>query len=392
MTPAQYRDLLDQVVPTVDNERTAVRHAAGRVLGERVHADGPHPRFDNAAVDGFAVTAEVATSAATEAVKVQILTEVAAGAPTGRPSLTWSTTHQVMTGAPVPPTASAVIKVEDSSGFGAPGDWITLGPTHDTAANVRRRGEDLRDGQLLFEPGTRLGPSKIAVLAANGVAEVSVRSRLRVLIVASGDELIIAGTGTPRDGQIFESNGTMLACLLADIGCEVTAVEVATDTPGELRQLVAKHAGHVDLVVTSGGISAGTHESVRNELGENGTFLHLRMKPGGPQGHGTLHGVPVVCLPGNPVSSLVSAVVLLEPIVRGRHRLPARESFHVDVRGAHVRPDLHLFHLARLIQPRIAEPVAIGRSGSMKALAYADVLVSTPPGTTTTGTGTAWQL
>lgn len=390
MTPAQYRDLLDQVVPTPSSERTALRHASGRVLAERVYANGPQPRFDNSAVDGFAVTECVAARAATGTVKVQILTEVAAGAAAG-PGLNDSAAHQVMTGAPLPPTAASVIKVEESSGFGAPGDWVTLGPTRGTVSNIRRQGEDVTDGQLLLRPGTPLGPSKIAVLAANGATDVTVTAKLRVLVVASGDELITAGTGILRDGQIYESNGTMIACLLADIGCDITAIEVSSDAPGELARIVDKHAAHIDLVVTSGGISAGTHESVRAELGADGTFLHLRMKPGGPQGHGTLRGVPVVCLPGNPVSSLVSIFVLLDPIVRVRHHLPAREHFPVDLKAAPSLPEVHLFHLARLEQPHIAEPLAIGRSGSMAALAYADVLVSTPPGDAT-GRSVAWLL
>jgi molybdopterin molybdotransferase len=298
-------------------ERVPLARARGRVLAEPLVAGVALPPFDNSAMDGYAVrAAEVA--AATEDAPVEL--PVAADIPAGRtdvPPLAPGTAHRIMTGAPVPAGADAVVQVEHTDA-GTERVWVFRGPAAGTS--VRRAGEDVAAGEVVLPAGTVLGPAQIGVAAAIGVAEVPVRRRPVVLVLSTGSELVAPGTPL-RPGQIYESNGPMLAAAVEDAGGVAELLRFVPDDVAHLHRVLGERlgAGPVDLVLTSGGISAGAYEVVKDALAGRGVeFVKVAMQPGGPQGAGLLDGAGpgVVALPGNPVSSQVSFEVFVRPVLR----------------------------------------------------------------------------
>ena len=291
-----------------------------RVLAADVTAPIDLPPFANSQMDGYALaTTDLDPSAPTTL-------RVVARIPAGRaaPDLVAGTAAPIMTGAAVPAGADAVVPIErvsPDSFLPAGVDGVVEVPADVTAgAFVREAGSDVAAGSLLFAAGTRLTPARWGVLAASGLAGVEVRSRPRLLLVSTGEEL--AAPGEPLGaGQIHDANGTALAAALAEVGAAVVAERV-TDDAAALLAVVARHADDVDLVLTSGGVSAGAYEVVRDAFEGSGvTFGSVAMQPGGPQGWGTVRvhdrSLPVVCFPGNPVSSLVSFEAFLRPALQG---------------------------------------------------------------------------
>jgi molybdopterin molybdotransferase len=287
-----------------------------RVLASDVTAPLDLPPFDNSQMDGFAVTA--ADAARTGDLDLLVVDPVPAGR-TG-PALRSGTTAPIMTGAAVPEGAVAVVPVEraDPAVFPTAGSTARVvlpGPVAE-GTFVRAAGSDVAAGSLLLPAGTVLTPARWGVLAASGLASVEVVRRPRLLLVSTGEEL--AAPGAPlAPGTIHDANGTALAAALVDVGVDVV-VERVSDDADALLAVVARHADSVDLLLTTGGVSAGAYEVVRDAFETAGVvFGHVAMQPGDPQGWGTLtvHGraLPVVCFPGNPVSALVSFEAFLRP-------------------------------------------------------------------------------
>lgn len=221
-----------------------------------------------------------------------------------------------MTGAPVPPWADAVVKVEDTDAAGGPGpapEVVTIFTAPTTGQNIRRAGEDLRAGAPVLEAGTVLGPRALSALASVGYGEVAVVRRPRVAVIATGAELVAPGEEI-GSGQIPDSNSTLLAGMLRQSGADPVLVRTVADTAREFGDALPDD---VDLVVTSGGISMGAYDPVKEYGRENGwTFQKVQMQPGKPQGHGMAGGVPVIALPGNPVAVAVSFQVYVLPFIR----------------------------------------------------------------------------
>ena len=185
----------------------------------------------------------------------------------------------------------------------------------------------------MLPAGTVIGPPQIGVAAALGSAELSVHRPMRVLVLSTGSELVAAGEPL-QPGQIYESNAAMLAAALTEIGAEPVRAHLVADDVEEFRGRLAEHAADVDLIVTSGGVSAGAYEVVKDALSGQGVeFAKVAMQPGMPQGAGRWDGVPVVTLPGNPVSSFVSFEVFLRPAIRAAmgHRDPVRPAVRVPL-------------------------------------------------------------
>ncbi|MER7865340.1 gephyrin-like molybdotransferase Glp [Amycolatopsis japonica] len=286
--------------------RLPLASAAGLVLAEDVRAGVSLPPFDNSAMDGYAVRAE-------DVAEVPVTLPVAEDIPAGRVDSTKlepGTAHRIMTGAPLPPGADAVVMVEHTDGGVTD---VRILRTAVLGAHIRRRGEDVVEGTVALSAGTVLGPAQLGLAAAVGLAEVPVYRPLKVLVVSTGTELVDAPEPL-RHGQIYESNSIMLASAIRALGCEAEVVRSVVDDVDEFRSVIEPRLADVDLLVTSGGVSAGAYEVVKDALtGQGVEFRKVAMQPGGPQGCGHWNGVPVVTLPGNPVSVLVSFEAFLRP-------------------------------------------------------------------------------
>ena len=293
-------------------ETIPVDDALGRVTIAAVRSPVDLPLFRNSQMDGFAVRSADAAPAPTT---LPIVGEVAAR-PSSPPDLAPGTAVRIMTGAVVPNGADAVIPVEDTT---SEGGTVTISRGRSVGEFVRERGSDLRTGDELLPAGQRLASRHLAVLAAAGLTEIAVIARPRVSIITTGSELVQPGA-TPVLGQVFDSNGTALAAAVVAAGAVVAARAHVTDDPAEL---IAALAAPADLVLTSGGISMGDYEVVRELLEPRGASVgHVAMQPGGPQATAVWEGVPVICFPGNPVSTQLSFEVFVAPLLRTVAGLP----------------------------------------------------------------------
>jgi molybdenum cofactor synthesis domain-containing protein len=291
----------------------------GLVLAAPVVATEVVPPFDNTAVDGYAVRAE---DVSTVPVELRVIGELAAGV---APKVTVGPGEavRIMTGAPIPDGADAVVMVEDSERIGD--DAVRLTRSVPAGAAVRVAGDDVRIGDELFTAGTTITPAVAAVLASVNAARVQVFRQARVAVLSTGDELIDDGSPLAI-GQIRESNKTMLAALLEDAGCDVVDLGVVRDDEAELERVLRSAAADVDAIVSSGGVSMGDYDVVKAVLGRIAemTWMQIAIKPAKPFAFGRLDGTPIFGLPGNPVSSLVSFELLARPALRrmmGHRRL-----------------------------------------------------------------------
>ncbi|MDD7967319.1 molybdopterin molybdotransferase MoeA [Actinomycetospora lemnae] len=384
-------------------EWVPLAEARGRVLAQDLVAPHPLPPFANSAMDGYAVR-----SADLAAVSVELPIElpVAADLPAGRtdgPALAPGTAHRIMTGAAMPDGADAVVQVEWTDGGT---ERVRVDRAVEAGQNVRGAGGDVTAGEVVLEAGTLLGPAQVGLAAAIGSGTLPVRRRPRVLVLSTGSELVAPGEPL-RHGQIHESNGPMLAAAVDDAGGRA---ELLRFVPDDVEQFVrtlddalaARADDPVDLVMTSGGVSAGAYEVVKDAFsrtrsdegstptgepdrreGRGVTFTKVAMQPGMPQGLGHHAGptgeVAVVTLPGNPVSSLVSFEVFVRPALRAAfgHPQPERPRVRARLAEALDKPaGRRQFRRGRI--DAVAGTVApVGGAGShlLAALARADCLI-----------------
>jgi len=289
--------------------------AAGLVLAHDVIAGLSLPVFDNSSMDGYAVRYEDVTGASSEnPVKLPVAEDIPAGR-TDTLTLVAGTAHRIMTGAPMPSGATAVVAVESTDG-GV--ETVAISATPKAGQHIRRAGEDVAAGTTVLHAGQVVGPAALGLVAALGIGELSIIPRQRVLVISTGTELVAAGTPL-RPGQIYESNAVMLAAAVRDAGAEVVATVTCDDDAARFTALLDSYAGRADLIITSGGVSAGAYEVVKDAFGTGGgvDFVKVAMQPGMPQGAGrTATGTAIVTLPGNPVSALVSFEVFIRPALR----------------------------------------------------------------------------
>ncbi|TYL51658.1 molybdopterin molybdotransferase MoeA [Nocardioides sp. BGMRC 2183] len=360
-------------------ETIACADALGRVVAVAVASPEDLPAFDNSAMDGYAVrAAEIAAATTAAPVTLPVSADIPAGAAPG--TLPPGTAARIMTGAPLPAGADTVVEVEVTDGGT---DLVRIHAAREPGRFVRPTGSDLAIGSELLSVGTPLDAAQIGALAAVGIDRVTVRRRPRVLVCSTGSEL--TDHPQPGSGQIRDSNSPMLAAAVQQAGSEVVRRRwVADDVPEFLGLLDDALADRpVDLIVTSGGVSAGAYEVVKDALGSRGVeFTKVAMQPGMPQGAGTYAGVPVVCLPGNPVSTLTSFEVFLRPALRRLAGLPHPERRRFSARlGEDLTSPDGKRQLRRGRLDRLAgtvRPWGPAGSGFLSWFAGADCLIDLP--------------
>jgi molybdopterin molybdotransferase len=368
--------VLGRVAP-LPPERVAIGDAAGRFVAEPAHARTDLPPFPSSAMDGFAVRSTEVPGT------LPVAFEVAAGRASGVP-LPPGAAAEIATGGAVPEGADAVVPIElvvtrDGS--------VEIPAGVASGTNVRPRGGDVREGELVVPAGARLGPAQIGALAAVGAAEISCARRPRVAILATGSEL--RAPGEPLEhGEIYESNRAMLAAALVGAGARVEPLPAVADDEVAHREAIARGLD-ADVLVTSGGVSMGAHDLVRDveaSLGVEEVFWGVAVKPGKPLSFGVRGSTLVFGLPGNPVSSLVGAVLFVAPALRA---LQGATSPGPVYEKATTASALHrsehrdeYVRAARRLDPAgvVLEPVSGQDSHMIVRAAAADALVRVPRG------------
>ena len=299
----------------------ALADALGLVLADDVAAGLSLPVFDNSAMDGYAVRAQDVAGACSESpVKLPVAEDIPAGR-TDRLTLAPGTAHRIMTGAPVPAGADAVVPVEATD---AGVSVVEIRSAAKPGQHIRRAGEDVTAGTTVLHPGQLVSPAALGLVAALGIDQLRVIPRQRVLVISTGSELVVPGTPL-QPGQIYESNAVMLAAAVREAGAQVAGMVTCGDNVEQFRAVLDEYSGLADVVLTSGGVSAGAYEVVKDAFPMGGSveFVKVAMQPGMPQGAGTLpDGRAIITLPGNPVSALVSFEVFLRPALRTAMGLP----------------------------------------------------------------------
>lgn len=358
--------------------------ALGRVLAEDVAADRDQPPFHRSTRDGFAVRSADARPGAT----LRVVAEIAAGSSMER-ALAEGEAAEIMTGAPLPDGADAVVMVEHTT---RAGDGVTLGRAAAAGDNFVPAGSELAAGARALARGVRIGPGDIALLAALGVTRPRCGARPRVAILPTGDELVDAAE-TPGRFQIRNSNGPMLAAQVRRAGGEPLLFARAPDDEAALGALVERALAEGDLAIFSGGVSMGKYdllEGVLAALGARVEWDGVAIRPGKPAVFGVAGRVPFFGLPGNPLSSLVTFELFARPAIEllaGAVACPL-SLLGVKLAREHRQPELPLtvFTPARL-DGDLADPLPSQGSGDLTALARADGFIVTEPGTKTLSAG-----
>ena len=311
-----YLDLVLDSVPVLPPFEQTLLDSQGCALGGDLASPVDLPSFDNSAMDGYAVHAVDIAGATEEApVRLPVSADIAAGADNAFvvPS---RMAARIMTGAPLPQGADTVVPVEFTDGKSVTvGVHRPVGP----GAHVRRRGEDTKVGDVLVRSGTRLTARHIATLAAAGIFRVNAHPRPRVVVLSTGSELVAPGNPL-GSAKIYDANSFALSALVRSAGAVAYRVGIVPDDATELMSVLEDQLVRADLVLTSGGVSVGAYDVVKQVLSRLGTvaFYSVAMQPGKPQGFGTIgeDKTPIFTLPGNPVSAFVSFEVIVRPVLR----------------------------------------------------------------------------
>ncbi len=363
---------------TLPAESVQVGDAAARVLAEDVRSTVDLPPFPSSAMDGYAIRSADLPGT------LRVVGESAAGAPFAG-TLGPGDALAISTGAVVPEGADAVAPVEIVVKHD--NNTVEVGRELEAGASVRLRGGDISAGDVVAPAGTRLGPAALAGIAAVGVASVSCTRRPRVAILATGSELVVPGESL-EPGQIYESNTLMLAAALAVAGAEIVSAPAVRDDEAALRKALERGL-ECDVLVTSGGVSVGEHDLVREverELGVDEVFWRVAIKPGKPLAFGTRGETLVFGLPGNPVSALVGAELFVKPALRAlqgiAEPLPRFEPgrLGIDLRRNPERDDFLRGRSRSDGDAVVLEPLRGQESHMIASASAADALVHVPRG------------
>jgi molybdopterin molybdotransferase len=382
--PLSVEDYLDRVLGVIEPMAPfehPLMDAIGLPVGEDIHAPVSLPVFDNSAMDGYAVSfKDVADATEDQPRHLPVVGEIAAGQ-TEIFTLTPGTAVRIMTGAPIPDGCSAVVPFEWTEESGRE---VLVRRAPDEGQHIRRAGEEVTKGDLLMRRGEVIGTRQVGLLAAVGLGRVPTAPRPRVVVMSTGSELVEPGQPLGRD-SIYDSNSYLLAAAVRAHGGIAYRVKASSDDPQEFSDALSDQLVRADLVVTSGGVSKGTHDVVKEVLSELGTvqFLEVAMQPGKPQGFGVVgeDRTPIFTLPGNPVSAYVSFEMFVVPAL---HKLTGRESPTRRLVTARVTQSLRSMRgKQQLVRARVdlgaggVEATPVGGPGShlIAGLAGADALL-----------------
>jgi molybdopterin molybdotransferase len=327
-TVEEHQRVVADLIAARAAQTVGLTDAEGLALAADVTAPLSLPVFDNSAMDGYAVHADDVAGADTTPVKLPVAEDIPAGR-IDQLTLAAGTAHRIMTGAPLPAGATAVVPVEATD---ARVDIVEIRSAPKVGQHIRRAGEDVTAGTTVLQTGHVVTPAALGLAAALGLGSLTVRPRQRVLVMSTGTELVSAGTEL-QPGQIYESNAIMLAAAVREAGGEVVATPTSSDDVAQFNTVLEGYAGQADLIITTGGVSAGAYEVVKDAFGGDAAdgrrpggsgveFVKVAMQPGMPQGAGLINGTPIITLPGNPVSALVSFEVFVRPALRAAMGLP----------------------------------------------------------------------
>ncbi len=306
--------------------------AQGCVLAEDIVASTDLPVFDNSSMDGYAVhSVDVASASPTNPVLLPVVGDIPAGS-SAMQRLAPGTAVRIMTGAPLPAGADAVVQVELTDGGVAK---VSINGAVPAGRHVRRGGDDVLRGDVVLTTGTRLGPRQIGLLAAIGRDRVLARPKPRVVVLSTGSELVEPGSSA-AGGQIWDSNSFLITTAAREAGAVAFRIGIVPDEPKQLLDTIEDQLIRADLVVTTGGVSVGAYDVVKEVMSRLGTveFDRISMQPGMPQGRGVIgpDRTPIFTLPGNPVSAYVSFEVFVRPVIR--QLLGAKTIYRPEVRAA----------------------------------------------------------
>jgi molybdopterin molybdotransferase len=360
----------------------------GMVLAQDVIAQEDIPPFANSAMDGFALLSKDSKPQEGKTPRLRVTGGVAAGYLADH-TLEPGTAMRIMTGAPVPPGADTVIQVELTRFDGPDSDWVEILQEVPPGNNIRPVGQDMRRGQIVLTRGTEIRAWEIGILATLGWDTVPVVRRARVAIVGTGDELIDIDQPL-KPGKIRDSNSYLLEGVVRTAGAEAYRLGVARDTVESLREKFNEAASHYDLIITSGGVSVGDFDLVKDIMAEKGhiNFWRINMRPGKPVAFGHISGIPLLGLPGNPVSSAVTFELFGRPLIRKLQGHSRLHKPHVEVivaDGIHNRAIRRHYVRARVIWHNdhfVAHTTGNQGSHIMTSLLNANALVIVPEGGT----------
>jgi molybdopterin molybdotransferase len=357
----------------------ATEDCVGHVLAERVVAAITSPPWDNSSMDGYAVR-----SADLGLKELRVVETIAAGMFPSRP-LADGEAMRIMTGAPVPVNADSVIRKEDTDeGL----DVVTIRDARDAGKNIRRKGEDFRAGDALFEAGQQIGIPHLGVLASAGVKSVSAYRSPVVAIISSGDELVELNDFSPEIAgrKIVSANSVTLAAMVREAGGTPINIGIASDDLESMKRKLAEAAGS-DLIITSAGISVGDHDHVRDAITTMRgkiDFWKVRMRPGAPVAFGSLNGIPWIGLSGNPVSAMVTFEVFVRPAIRKMRGLERLFKRIIPVTiGEPIKLAASLMHFLRVVitsdgSEYVAKLAGSQSSAVLTAMARANALLVVP--------------
>ncbi len=391
LTPV--KEALENILKSFHNlpkEDVSLDRLVGRVLGCDILAQTDLPLFDNSSMDGFALrVADVNSACSSTPVILPVLDDIPAGKMPTR-HLRTGEAARIMTGAPLPLGADAVVPVEDTdfnnrkAGAKLP-KHVKIYTTAKLGANIRKRGDDIQKGQKILAQGQKLRAQDLGMLAMLGIAKVSVYRKPRVALLSSGDELTPIGERL-AEGKIYDVNSYTLRALLTSAGCEIIPLGVAEDTPNSVRAALNK-AKNADLILSSAGVSMGSFDYIKAIIEEEGElkFWRANMRPGKPLTFGQYQDIPFIGLAGNPVSAFVGFMVFVLPVVAKMLGGSTQAENHVRVRLSHpIKSDGRESYLRAKIYREdnhvFAKLTGHQGSGNLFSMVQADALLIIPAG------------
>lgn len=371
------QQLLDAIRPLKKTRTVQLERALNRLLAEPCTAQINVPPADNSAMDGYAVNSRCIKSVP---VTLPISQRIAAGQPPT--PLAHGTAARLFTGAEIPADADAVV-IQENCETGE--NSVVIKTTVNAGDNIRPAGQDIKHGTMLFNTGHRLRPQDLGLLASTGIAKVHVFKKPRVAIVGTGDELVEPGQPLAR-GQIYNSNKFLLRGLLQQLGCKIIDSGTVADTLEATVTALKKCASHADLIITTGGVSVGDEDHIKKAVETLGelTLWKVNLKPGKPLAFGNIKDIPLLGLPGNPVSSFVTFLLFGVPVIQrlqGQdYTAPQKFSLPLKfaVEHAQSRPE---FMRVRITESGV-ERYLNQSSGVLASVAWANALAFIPDGQT----------